>query len=182
MCGLYSCQHWPSLPSSPSLLPLLFLQVVYLISILSCCLLLWFSKMMCLDLFISRFQNLLHFLPPSLPASLLEKKKPIPTRKMKNFPSSVENLASLIPVKTVVSLIGNGLLSTWILVWFVFYPGEILINLCLTLGRNGQTPWRLNWLFSLPEQRISLFPIRASGLPTDSSWDKRFLEMMSNSQ
>jgi len=111
MCGLYSCQHCPSLPSSPSPLPLLFLQVVYLISISSCCLLLWFSKMTCLDLFISCFQNLLHFLPPPLPLPCLEKKKTIPTRKMKNFPASVENLASLIPVKTVVSLTGNGLLQ-----------------------------------------------------------------------
>lgn len=58
---------FPISPSSP------FLQVVYLISISSCCLLLWFSKMMCLDLFISCFQNLLHFLPPSLPSFLLEK-------------------------------------------------------------------------------------------------------------
>lgn len=47
----------------------------------------------------------------STPTPLLKKKKTIPTRKMKNFPASVENLASLIPVKTVVSVTGNGLLQ-----------------------------------------------------------------------
>lgn len=141
MCGLDSCQRCPSLPSSPSPLPLLFLQVVYLISISSCCLPLWFSKMTCLDLFISCFQNLLHFLPPPLPPRPpLKRKKTIPTGKMKNFPASVENLASLIPVKTVVSLTGNGLLQhlNFGFVLFCFFPGEILINLCLILGRNGQ--------------------------------------------
>lgn len=37
---------------------------------------------------------------------------------MKDFPAPVENLASLIPVKTVVSLIGNG--SHWHLNFALF--------------------------------------------------------------
>lgn len=49
--------------------------------------------------------------PVSFTPLPLKKKKTIPTRKMKNFSASVENLASLIPVKTVVSLTGNGLLQ-----------------------------------------------------------------------
>lgn len=69
----------------------------------------------------------------------LTKEKTIPTHRMKDFPTSVENLASLIPLKTVVSLIGNGLYWHPNFVLFCF-PGEILVRLCVMLVMDGQTP------------------------------------------
>lgn len=48
----------------------------------------------------------------------LAREKTIPTHRMKDFPAPVENVASLIPVKKVVSLIGNG--SHWHLNFALF--------------------------------------------------------------